>query len=76
MWRMIVGSRRFPDGQTGEYRLTGRTLVDECRGLVIHSVKNNDFEVFIPDKGCSVMYLKFRWGNDPWSPFGAMQGVR
>lgn len=69
-------TERFPDGKTSEYRLTGRSIVDECTGLVLYSVKNNGFEVFIPDKGCEPMYLKFRWDNAPWTPFGIMFDVR
>jgi hypothetical protein len=74
--QLDLWTERFPDGKSSQYRLTGRSEVDGCTGLVLYSVKNNGFEVFIPDKGCDPMYLQFRWDNAPWTPFGMMFDVR
>lgn len=61
-----VWHQRYPDGKIDVFREFGTTTVDGNRGLLLQKV-DEDFQVFIPDKGSPQYWMRFRHGNNPWS---------
>jgi hypothetical protein len=50
---------RQPNGQTNEFRLVGRSSMGNCPGVIAQKVDSVS-QVFIPDKGCNDMPLRYR----------------
>ena len=65
----------YVDGRSHEFRLVGRSSVDNCPGLIARKVEDGA-EVFIPDKGCNNMWLRYRYQQEEWGFLGVMQNIR
>jgi hypothetical protein len=52
-----------------------RTTVDDCRGTIVTPSKPEPFEVFIPDRGCKLMWLRFRHNRQAWRWLAEMHDV-
>lgn len=65
----------YVDGRTPhEFRSLGRIVVDNCPGVIAQ--KNDGSQVFIPDKGCDNMWLRYRYQTKEWGFMGHMQEIR
>ncbi len=65
----------LPDGFVDKGRERGRIVVDGCNGVVIDKEAEKNFYVFIPDKDCPGLMLRFRRGGGQWVVFGHMENV-
>jgi hypothetical protein len=64
----------YPSGNRSTYRVAGRIQVDGCIGdRLIHPADN--FEVFLPDRGCDHMSVKFRDRAGQWVFLGEMMNI-
>ena len=72
-----VWFERYPNGQQfTAFREKGRTTLDGCPGSVLERTSEQGADVFIPDKGCSLMWVRFRQlGSQQWQWFQKMQDV-
>jgi hypothetical protein len=69
----------YPDGRTDLFRGSTPTEVDGCRGIVTRLSNDNgddDLEIFIPNQGSAVMWVRFRRGNTAWEMLGEMFDVK
>ncbi len=65
----------YPSGFVDKGRERGRIALDGCNGTVIDKEAEKNFYVFIPDKGCPGMMLRFKRGAGSWVIFGHMENV-
>jgi hypothetical protein len=72
-----VWTERYPNGATIiTHREIGRTTIDGCYGTLVSTVGGAaGFQTYIPDKGCQMMWARFRQGNGAWSFFGEMHDI-
>jgi hypothetical protein len=73
-----VWIERYPDPDVfSAFRETGRTTLDGCRGTIVQRTSSVGADVFIPDKGCNLMWARFRQlGSSDWQWFGEMKDIR
>src|SRR4051794_36380440 len=72
-----IWHERYPDGrENASFSLVSRETVDNCVGAVVRNMKDQNFEVFIPDQGCDRMWARFRTNNGPWKRPAEMKDVR
>jgi hypothetical protein len=72
-----VWHERYPDGaKKDSFSPVSREIVNNCYGSIVESMKEEGFEVFIPDQGCDWMQPLFRWNNGLWKGLGHMNDVR
>ncbi|KQQ19546.1 hypothetical protein ASF56_21660 [Methylobacterium sp. Leaf122] len=68
---------RYPDGQVAKvFDVRRRSSANDCPGAIVSSTSEPDFEVFIPDLGCSKMIALFRRGAGSWNNMAQMIDVR
>ncbi|MEQ1696277.1 MAG: TIR domain-containing protein [Hyphomicrobiaceae bacterium] len=71
-----IWTNTYPSGFVERGGEQTRINLDGCTGAVIGKDTEPDFVIFIPDKGCPGMMLRFKRGNAPWIVFGHMENVR
>jgi hypothetical protein len=73
-----VWIERYPDPTVfTAFRETGRITLDGCAGTVVGRTSEVGADVFIPDKGCNLMWARFRQpGSQQWQWFGEMNDIR
>jgi pimeloyl-ACP methyl ester carboxylesterase len=54
---------RYLSGQISRFKVNRRSTSEGCDGQIAFNQKEPSFEVFIPDKGCDRMVIKFRRRN-------------
>ncbi len=77
---------RYPDGMETRFRILGKAKADNTMGTIVVRLtsdpndpvreKDDNFQVFIPDKGNEPMLLRFRTVEDEpneWVSLGQMQ---
>jgi hypothetical protein len=70
-------SNTYPSGQVDKVgRIRARIVLQDCIGNVIGKDDEPDFALFIPDKGCPGMMLRWRRGSGQWNLLAPMQNVR
>ena len=62
----------YPDGEVTAFEETGRVQVDGCEGVVVKNTQKPEFEVFIPNKSCNLMWVRFRFAGGQWEYLGEM----
>ena len=72
-----VWIERYPDPNVfAAFQEKGRTTLDGCPGSVLLRTSSQGADVFIPDKGCKLMWVRFRQlDSQEWQWFGEMQDV-
>ncbi len=65
----------YADGSITPFTSNGGASVDGCEGTTVANDHTPSFEVFIPARGCSLMWTRFRSGNGNWQFLGQMQDV-
>jgi hypothetical protein len=68
-------TERYVDGRTHEFRLVGRSSVGNCSGFIAQKVEDGS-QVFIPDKGCEGMWLRYRYQTKNWGFLGQMKDIQ
>jgi hypothetical protein len=66
----------YPSGFVDTSHEKARIELSGCTGAVVGKESEPEFAIFIPDKGCPGMMLRFRRGNNPWVVFGHMENFR
>lgn len=74
-FRDDVWLERYPNGSTTVFQVSGHVSVDGCPGTLAYNIQEKSFEVFIPDKGCRLMWLRFRNNSGQWNWLAQMQDV-
>jgi hypothetical protein len=67
---------KYDNGQTNEFRVSGRLAHNNCMGSLLYRVNAVDLEAFIPDKGCSDTRALWRYKNGEWASMGDMQDIQ
>ena len=71
-----VWIERYPDPSIfTAFRQTARLSVGNCLGTEVTRQDGSDFKVFIPDKGCGLMWARFRQGAGEWFWLGEMTDI-
>lgn len=80
IWRRetdVGWSEKWPSGFVKRTSSKARVIVDGCSGTVVGPDDEPDFALFIPDRNCRQMFLRFRRGySGPWHMLAAMKDVR
>lgn len=67
---------RYPDGHEAKvFDMVSSGSANGCAGSVVRGSAEPDFQVFIPDVGCSQMTALFRRGEASWNTMGRMFDV-
>ena len=69
-------AEKYDDGHTNEFRVSGRPVINNCKGTLLYRLDLVDIEVFIPDKECPASRLLFRSKKGEWGSMGDMQGIQ
>ena len=71
-----VWSETYPDPSiVTVFSERRRDVIDGCVGTVVWSRDKSGLEVFIPDKGCPLMWTRFRFADGTWGWIGEMKDV-
>lgn len=65
---------RYPSGKFDKFIEPGRLTLDDCSGTTVVRSTNRDM-IFIPDKGCPTMIVRWRRGTSPWYGLGQMRDI-
>jgi hypothetical protein len=78
-WRRVDPSHwteTYPNGKASRFIEKTRINLHGCAGKVVANEEEPNFQVFIPDRGCSSMSLWFRRGEQQdWVQFATMIDV-
>lgn len=67
--RSAEGSDQFKVSDT-------TAIVDNNHGVIVTNLGNPNVQVFIPDKGSSLMWVRFRYNNGQWAYLAKMKNVQ
>lgn len=71
---------RYPSGASIVQKIIGRATIDGDIGTIVEPGKHNQFQVFIPDRGSNLMWVRFRHYVDgtwqAWRFLGEMRLVK
>ena len=62
----------FPSGTKHTLRRISDETIDGDHGTVYQLVNEPQLQYFVPDKGSKLMWLRMRWGDEPWYFFAEM----
>jgi hypothetical protein len=79
-WRRIDDKtwiERYPDGEETTFAIIGQATVNDATGIIIQQTDEKTFQVFIPDKGSELMWLRIRHTGvtEDWSYLAKMEKV-
>jgi hypothetical protein len=67
---------RTPDGKEAFFKEGERINYGDCDGSIVARFGDEKFQMFIPEKGCANMNLKFRWTpTDDWHQLPVMYDI-
>ena len=73
-WTGDHWEERYPSGKSDSFIKPNRLTLDGCPGTTVVRATNGDM-IFIPDKGCPAMIVRWRRGNSPWYYLGQMRDI-
>lgn len=73
-WKGDRWEERYPSGKFDNFIEPNRVTLDGCPGTTAIRSTNHDM-IFIPDKGCPAMIVRWRRGNGAWQYLGQMRDV-
>jgi hypothetical protein len=67
----------YPSGHTQVMQTRARIKLEGCAGTVVGPASEPNFAIFLPDRGCKGMVVRWQRGRGThWNVFGALENVR
>lgn len=78
-WKRLAKDRweeRYPSGFAETFQVRKRIRVGDCPGVRVSKPRAENFEIFIPDRGCPAMVIRYRHNAGAWNYLSQMLDVR